>query len=349
MLEYTGPARKRMLPIEAKRAKGKTIARARQGRWLGPMWISRTLLLFAATALGGCVSLQWTSSETQFSEASESAPICEYAWQRGEVLFRAENVYSYSWGTPEAFGYSEVTAGVDELLSQCRAGDAAKSATLSVYFLEHANKAVSLGSATMVTLSAYTLGTMPIPAWRSYVACVEINPLGGPRRTAIAEGSVTTMQNVWGFERTDDERAVRGKVMQDLARQAWHKVWLQPPGEPGENCRRRLEAMIGRVETPENYRYESACSLADRGIAEYQSRVGNVLYNESDKSRRNLIRAYVWYALAAKGNNQLAIDRVEILTRMLSPEELKEAQQNLEDWKPGQCMNDLADSLVKQP
>jgi hypothetical protein len=91
------------------------------------------------------------------------------------------------------------------------------------------------------------------------------------------------------------------------------------------------------------------CSLADQGNTEYQSRVGNVFYNEGDKSRRKLIRAYVWYALAVKGNDQLAVDRVELLTRMLSPEELKEARQNLEDWKPGQCIKDLADSLVKQP
>jgi hypothetical protein len=94
---------------------------------------------------------------------------------------------------------------------------------------------------------------------------------------------------------------------------------------------------------------ESYCPLADRGIPEYQIRVGNVLYNESNKSRKNLIRAYVWYSLATKGNDRLAVDRVEILSQILTAEELKEARQKFADWKPGQCMSDVSDALANGP
>lgn len=93
---------------------------------------------------------------------------------------------------------------------------------------------------------------------------------------------------------------------------------------------------------------EAYCPLADRGYVGFQSRVGDILYNESHRSRRNLIRAYVWYGLAARGNDELASDRMAMLTRMLTPDELKEARQSLREWKAGQCVNDLADALMTQ-
>jgi hypothetical protein len=93
---------------------------------------------------------------------------------------------------------------------------------------------------------------------------------------------------------------------------------------------------------------EAYCPLADRGFVGFQSRVGDILYNESHRSRRNLIRAYVWYGLAARGNDELASDRLAMLTRMLTPDELKEARQSLREWKAGQCVNDLADAFMTQ-
>jgi hypothetical protein len=90
------------------------------------------------------------------------------------------------------------------------------------------------------------------------------------------------------------------------------------------------------------------CPLADQGFAGFQSRIGDVFYNESHKSRRNLIRAYVWYGLAARGNDELASDRIAMLTRMLTPDELKEARQRLHEWKAGQCVNDLSDAFMAQ-
>ena len=93
---------------------------------------------------------------------------------------------------------------------------------------------------------------------------------------------------------------------------------------------------------------ETYCPLADRGFVGFQSRVGDIFYNESHKSRRNLIRAYVWYGLAARGNDELASDRIAVLTRMLTPDELKEARQRLHEWKAGQCVNDFSDAFTTQ-
>lgn len=94
---------------------------------------------------------------------------------------------------------------------------------------------------------------------------------------------------------------------------------------------------------------ESYCPQADQGIAEYQNRVGDALYNEGDKSRANLIHAYVWYGLAARSNDRHAAERIEILDRMLTPDESKAAREDLRDWKPGQCVHDLAGAFVNHP
>jgi hypothetical protein len=94
---------------------------------------------------------------------------------------------------------------------------------------------------------------------------------------------------------------------------------------------------------------EPYCPLADGGIAEYQREVGDFFYDQTIVSRGNFIRAYVWYGLAAKGNDEVAAGRLVILSQMLTPDEIKEARKKLADWKPGQCMNDLSDALANRP
>ena len=88
----------------------------------------------------------------------------------------------------------------------------------------------------------------------------------------------------------------------------------------------------------------SDCPLADQGYVEYQSRIGSVFYNESHLSRRNLVYAYVWYSRAARHNDNLAADRIRLLSSMLTSEELEEAEIELNDWRPGQCIDELTNA-----
>lgn len=92
------------------------------------------------------------------------------------------------------------------------------------------------------------------------------------------------------------------------------------------------------------------CPQADKGIADPQRRIGDLFYcgGVRDGLTRDLVRAYVWYSLAARGNNSLAKARLDIVEKELSHEELQEAQRLLEAWVPGQCGIDLAvKDLVK--
>ena len=87
--------------------------------------------------------------------------------------------------------------------------------------------------------------------------------------------------------------------------------------------------------------YNWLCRAADQGGMESRLQLGNVFYNESHRSRDNLIQAYVWYRLLAKDNNPLAQARISIVEKLLSDNELQEAQNRLRAWVPGQCKKDI--------
>ena len=161
---------------------------------------TRVIALCAVSLfLNGCISVNSVRSEDEFSAAPDLSRVCAYAWKTGEVLFRAENVYSYSWGSPVAFGYGATLTNVERLTSGCPRPQPQRTANLSVYYLEHANKVYGYGVALpLAFLTGLTLGTVPVPFMRNYVACVQATSADGMNRFAIAEGSISLLQNTWG-------------------------------------------------------------------------------------------------------------------------------------------------------
>jgi hypothetical protein len=123
--------------------------------------------------------------------------------------------------------------------------------------------------------------------------------------------------------------------------------------------RLRLRGIHYNVECPANISDPAKwfCSQADNGIADAQRRIGDLLYCGSTKnasagtiSDMDLVRAYVWYSLAASGNSTMAQARLLITQKQLSSDQLNEAQRRLYVWKPrqGQCMKDLVEAgLIK--
>ena len=90
------------------------------------------------------------------------------------------------------------------------------------------------------------------------------------------------------------------------------------------------------------------CPQAELGIADSQRRIGDIFnYGGGNLANRDIIRAYIWYNLAAKGNNSVATNQLFELEKQLNPEQLREAQNRLEGFEPiqpGQCMKDLAEA-----
>ena len=133
-------------------------------------------------------------------------------------------------------------------------------------------------------------------------------------------------------------------------------VELPPIGKEEKNCvialwgeedRQSLEyiAAYEQFVCPGNLLDHAAwfCPQADKGIADPQRRIGDLYYCGGGQggSTRDPVRAYVWYSLAARGNNSLAKARLNIVEKELSQDELREAQRLLEAWVPGQCKKDI--------
>jgi len=86
------------------------------------------------------------------------------------------------------------------------------------------------------------------------------------------------------------------------------------------------------------------CPYADLGYTEAQAYIGDLHYLGAYGLEKNLLQAYVWYSLAAKGNSY-ASGKLDKLTNELSPQQLNEAQIQLEAWEPGQCARDLMEAI----
>ena len=87
------------------------------------------------------------------------------------------------------------------------------------------------------------------------------------------------------------------------------------------------------------------CPNADLGHADAQKHIGDLYYFGSfHLLKKDLIRAYVWYSLAANSGDKGAAEQVDILTRELSPGQLSKAQSLLEEWEPGRCEKELMEA-----
>ena len=87
------------------------------------------------------------------------------------------------------------------------------------------------------------------------------------------------------------------------------------------------------------------CPNADLGHADAQKRIGDIYFTEfhthPNPVNNDLKRAYVWYRLSCEGGDKDAEDSLKQVESELTPQQLAEAQQLFEQWKPGNCQIDL--------
>ena len=86
--------------------------------------------------------------------------------------------------------------------------------------------------------------------------------------------------------------------------------------------------------------YKWLCRAADQGLPEARARVGILYEYGAAEVDRDLVRACLWYRLAAPEDYSAARD-AERIRGNLTPNEIAEAEQLLSAWEPGQCEREL--------
>lgn len=79
--------------------------------------------------------------------------------------------------------------------------------------------------------------------------------------------------------------------------------------------------------------FEESMSDAERGDADAQYMVG-FLYARGEGVRRDLVRAYLWFTLAARRGDEVAAEALAGLARRMTPEQISEAETLARDWRP---------------
>jgi hypothetical protein len=87
------------------------------------------------------------------------------------------------------------------------------------------------------------------------------------------------------------------------------------------------------------------CPNADLGHADAQYKIGSLYHHGYGDMKSDPIRAYVWYGLAEMGGYVKAQDALKQLSSELTPEQLSKARSQLEMWQPGQCKQELLNSI----
>jgi hypothetical protein len=219
---------------------------------LGTALRALALAVLLPPVLGGCIASYTTRHEEPAPPAPDAALVCRYNWTVAEPMFRSENVISYHWAPALHFGH-QVAGGVRTLAAGCPdTADGRIDGQISAYYLRHVNKVSrGVGALPMAYLMGISLGFMPIPTTDHFAVCLEITASDGLRRTAIANGQLDRLANVWGTSNhrynqgKDEQRQKVDEVMRELTVHAWRKAWLPAPGEPSPviNCRDELDAI----------------------------------------------------------------------------------------------------------
>jgi hypothetical protein len=90
------------------------------------------------------------------------------------------------------------------------------------------------------------------------------------------------------------------------------------------------------------------CPNADLGHPDAQLYIAKIYEYGAYEGQINLVRAWVWYSLAAQNGDPVALDKVKHLTGALNAEQLAEAKRQLVAWKPGQCLSALTQYQKRQ-
>ena len=72
---------------------------------------------------------------------------------------------------------------------------------------------------------------------------------------------------------------------------------------------------------------------AAQGDARAQANLG-VMYAEGHGVPRNYIEAYMWYSLAAAQSNDVAVQDLNRLEKLMTPAQIAAAQERARNWRP---------------
>jgi len=97
-----------------------------------------------------------------------------------------------------------------------------------------------------------------------------------------------------------------------------------------------------------NMEVATYCPNADLGHADAQKHIGDLYYHGSYGLEKDYVMAFVWYSLATNNGDSYTFMQLEKLIIELSPEQLVEAQHQLEQWEPGQCERDLMGAISEK-
>lgn len=204
--------------------------------------------------LSGCIASYSIRHEDPIEETPDAALVCRYNWSADEPFFRSENVYSYHWAPASQFGHRDFAAALRDFTGACPVPDSADrpEARISAHALRRAKKFNRSAMAIpMAYATGFTLGFMPIPMTDYFAVCLEITPLDGIRRAAIAQGQLNRFANMWGSSNhrynqgKDEQKQKVDQIIREVANQAWRKTWL--PAQEGSqtiaSCRDELDAI----------------------------------------------------------------------------------------------------------
>ncbi|MFM9969802.1 MAG: hypothetical protein ACKVQK_15530 [Burkholderiales bacterium] len=212
--------------------------------------ICAALSLSAITLLNGCIGLYDRQSEAQFNTDIDLAGVCSFVWSADRANYRIANYNGLAWVNASQRGYPELESCSKTLLPRCPEGliKTIAPAQLTTHYLESATP--ELGVAKALPIGAINLrdyDAKPTQRRSLYWACVETTTPIGPRRAALAQGSLQVSGTGDGPIVTSPSlrQYEKERLLRELTQQAWVKLWTPQQGlPPGQGCREALDAKV---------------------------------------------------------------------------------------------------------
>lgn len=209
------------------------------------------VIAFAAPLLGACVADYKLYAEDQFNAPSDLSESCRYQWVAEKSFYRLDDTRHHGWGDARLQGQASLQPYLKQLTAKCagRPPSTGAQAQVSAHALEYVNWGKRNAMAIPAgLLNLITIGYAPLEMSNHFAVCVEANFPDGPRRAAMAQGTLDAVTNVWGAMESPIHpggslrRASREQLLQQLTQQAWHKLWIRGQTlAEGSTCRATLD------------------------------------------------------------------------------------------------------------
>lgn len=131
-----------------------------------------------------------------------------------------------------------------------------------------------------------------------------------------------------------------------ITKHPWH--WFKSRSHYTGPQERKFESEPDRAEWQGSKVAETYCPNADLGHADAQLYIADIHYQGAFGHKVDLVRAWVWYGLAAQSGDAQASEQLRRVTSELTSEQLQEAERQFASWKPGQCMQEMAPVQMEQ-